>query len=151
MTSSKLTFISDRNPSVCHVQNISFIKLRHTARFCVIYHWINRKIYNLIPLKIQKIKFDQEILVYIMLLLQGKELIYVRFYCIKNVYSFLTYIQSRPEVGLIVANPGFPVVGGTHLVGGRRLPTRLHFKKFVCRNERIWTLDPPMVKKFANW
>ena len=44
-------------------------------------------------------------------------------------------------------DPGFPI-------GGCQLPRRLHFKKFVCQNERIWTLwgharrrplDPPMV------
>ena len=38
-----------------------------------------------------------------------------------------------------VADPGFPV-GGADLVGGRQLLRRLHFKKFVCQNERIWTL-----------
>ena len=54
-----------------------------------------------------------------------------------------------------VADPGFPV-GGVHLVGGRELPRRLHFVKFVCRNERIGSLggrgvrrvgplDPPMI------
>ena len=38
-----------------------------------------------------------------------------------------------------VADPGFPV-GGVDLVGGRGLPRRLRFEKFVCQNERIWTL-----------
>ena len=44
--------------------------------------------------------------------------------------------------------------------GGHQLQTRLHFKKFVCRNERIWTLrgaravgaplDPPMRCQINN-
>ena len=38
-----------------------------------------------------------------------------------------------------MADPGFPV-GGADLVGGRQLPRRLHFEKFVCQNERMWTL-----------
>ena len=38
-----------------------------------------------------------------------------------------------------VADPGFPVGGGADLVGGRQLPRRLRFEKFVCQNERIWT------------
>ena len=45
-----------------------------------------------------------------------------------------------------VADPGFPVggcrphTGGADVVGGgRQLPRWLHFKKFVCQNERIWT------------
>ena len=37
-----------------------------------------------------------------------------------------------------VADPGFPI-GGADLVGGRQLPRRLRFEKFVCQNERIWT------------
>ena len=40
---------------------------------------------------------------------------------------------------MAMADPGFPV-GGVYLGGGRRLPRQLHFKKFVCQNERIWTL-----------
>ena len=54
-----------------------------------------------------------------------------------------------------VADPEFPVGGGVDLVGGgeHRLPSRLFFENFVCRNERIWTLggvrwvrplNPPM-------
>ena len=53
-----------------------------------------------------------------------------------------------------VADPGFHV-GGVDLVGGRGLPRRLHFVKFVCQNERIVSfrgaragyapLDPPML------
>ena len=49
---------------------------------------------------------------------------------------------------IAVADPGFPVGGG------RQLPRRLCFEKFVCQNERNWTLrgaraggvplDPPM-------
>ena len=35
-------------------------------------------------------------------------------------------------VHITVADPGFPV-------GGHQLPRRLHFEKFVCQNERIWT------------
>ena len=44
--------------------------------------------------------------------------------------------------------------GGMDLVGGRGLPRQLCFEKFICQNERIWTLrrgrapgtplDPPM-------
>ena len=30
-------------------------------------------------------------------------------------------------------------MGGADLVGGRQLPRRLRFEKFVCQNERIWT------------
>ena len=33
-----------------------------------------------------------------------------------------------------IADPGFPVTSG-----GRQLPRRLRFEKFVCQNERIWT------------
>ena len=53
---------------------------------------------------------------------------------------------------ITVADPGFPI-GGHRPRGGRQLPRRLHFEKFVCQNERIWTLrgrtpvaplDPPM-------
>ena len=52
-----------------------------------------------------------------------------------------------------VAGPGFPAGGSVDLVGGRGLPRRLHFGKFVCQNERIGSvrgarrvhpLDPPM-------
>ena len=52
-----------------------------------------------------------------------------------------------------MADPGFPV-GGRRPRRGRQLPRQLHFEKFVCQNERIWTLrggahqwhplDPPM-------
>ena len=52
-----------------------------------------------------------------------------------------------------MADLGFPVRGGRRPRGGRGLPRRVHFKNFVCRNERIWTrrgacapVDPPMVQ-----
>ena len=39
-----------------------------------------------------------------------------------------------------MADPGFPILGGTNFVGGHKLPIRLHFVKFVCQNGRITTL-----------
>ena len=54
-----------------------------------------------------------------------------------------------------MADPGLPVRGrGPRR--GRGLPRRLHFKDFICQNERIWTLrggvrratvnvDPPLL------
>ena len=40
-----------------------------------------------------------------------------------------------------VADLGFPVGGGRGpRSGGRGLPRRLHFVKFVCQNERIGSL-----------
>ena len=63
------------------------------------------------------------------------------------------YLFSKVTMDIAVADPGFSI-GGANLVGGRQLPRRLRFIKFVCRNERIWTLrggarrrrplDPPM-------
>ena len=38
-----------------------------------------------------------------------------------------------------MADPGFPVEGAP-TSWGRQLPRRLHFVKFVCQNQRIWTL-----------
>ena len=42
--------------------------------------------------------------------------------------------------------------------GGRQLPRWLHFEKFVCQNERIWTLggggaplDPPMCHYYSHF
>ena len=39
-----------------------------------------------------------------------------------------------------VADPGFPIGGHQPHRGGCQLLRRLCFIKFVCRNERIWTL-----------
>ena len=39
-----------------------------------------------------------------------------------------------------VADPGFPVGGGRGPHRGHGLPRQLRFVKFVCQNERIWTL-----------
>ena len=40
-----------------------------------------------------------------------------------------------------VADPGFPVGGGrVELVRGTLTPEAVTFRKFVCQNERIWTL-----------
>ena len=39
-----------------------------------------------------------------------------------------------------MADPRFPI-GGVNLVGGGApTPEQLHFKNFVCQNERMWTL-----------
>ena len=37
-----------------------------------------------------------------------------------------------------VVDPGLPA-RGVNLIGGCLLPRQLHFKNFVCQNERIWT------------
>ena len=67
-------------------------------------------------------------------------------YCMmgQSQYLFIVGVEIPGSLrvqlcGLAVADPGFPV-GGAELVGGRQLPRRLCFKKFVCQNERIWTL-----------
>ena len=39
-----------------------------------------------------------------------------------------------------VTGPGFPVGGRGPRRGDRGLPRQLRFEKFVCQNERIWTL-----------
>ena len=62
---------------------------------------------------------------------------------------------------IAVTDPRFHI-GGTNLMGGRQLLRGVHFKKFVCQNERIWTLggarrrrslDPPLYRTllFAEW
>ena len=42
-----------------------------------------------------------------------------------------------------VVDPGFPI-------GGHGLLRQLHFKNFVCKNERIWTLRGGMCQASAN-
>ena len=39
-----------------------------------------------------------------------------------------------------MADPGFPVGGRGPRRGGRGFPRQLCFEKFICQNERIWTL-----------
>ena len=59
--------------------------------------------------------------------------------------AFMLFTISRRDfhieylLNITAADPGFPI-GGANLVGGRQLPRRLRFEKFVCQNERIWTL-----------
>ena len=55
---------------------------------------------------------------------------------VTHSYHFLFQLEIDSDT---VADPGFPI-GGADLVGGRQLPRRLCFEKFVCQNERIWTL-----------
>ena len=60
-----------------------------------------------------------------------------------------------------MADPGFPVGGGVHPLGGRGPPTRALFGENVCENKRIGShrglhvpgmplLDPPMKVNFEN-
>ena len=72
------------------------------------------------------------------------------------------YTEQRHE--LLLTEPNYfilkkPVADPGFLVGGRGLPRRLRFVKFVCRNERIGSLrgahpvrplDPPM-EIFDYW
>ena len=44
------------------------------------------------------------------------------------------------KLTLSVADPGFPVGGRGPRRRGCGLPRQLHFKNFVCQNERIGTL-----------
>ena len=54
--------------------------------------------------------------------------------------------EEEPEIDedvLVVHNSGRSRIsrrGGRQPHGGHQLPRRLHFEKFVCQNERIWTL-----------
>ena len=48
-------------------------------------------------------------------------------------------VISTGVISITVADPGFPMGGADLVGGGRQLSRRLHFKKFVCQNERIWT------------
>ena len=58
----------------------------------------------------------------------------------KVLFCFLKVETIKFEALFTVADPGFPVGGVADLVGGgRQLPRRLRFEKFVCQNERIWT------------
>ena len=58
---------------------------------------------------------------------------------IKTVERVITGAIINHRLWKAVTDPGF-AKWSAHLVGGHRLPTRLHYEKFVCRNERIWTL-----------
>ena len=53
---------------------------------------------------------------------------------LRNNFSSQSEYTTATMVQIAVADPGFPVGGG------RQLPRRLRFEKFVCQNERIWTL-----------
>ena len=52
----------------------------------------------------------------------------------------VTYLKKKSEIWIQFSGGSRIPVGAPTWWGGRQLPRRLRFEKFVCQNERIWTL-----------